>query len=102
MSNQGAAQVIDITFDHHKVSQQSGTFNTLGSSTAVTLKFTPLNRVTFLAGSPSVYNVTSAATIATVQGPWLGTTKNDYNVVGFTVIVAAGNTVTLNAVAYGI
>jgi len=100
MSNQGSAPVIDVTFDGHKYSQVSANAISAGATVATTLRFTPLNRVNFVIGT-TVKCLNSAATIATVQGPWIGTTTADFNVVGFTVIVATGNTVTLTATALG-
>ena len=92
--------VLDISAIGNKWSQQTGSvLNTLGASSAITIRFKDLERVLFL--GEVHYSVSPAATVS-IQGLSIGTTPADFNVVGLTVQAAAGLTVTVTATALGI
>jgi hypothetical protein len=70
-----------------------------GTTPGLNIRFPDLNRVLFVV---SVIAKNSAAAATSVLDPSIGTTSADYNVVGVTVIAAAGQTVAVTATAFGI
>ena len=83
-----------------KIVEASKTITPTGAgNVATTIRFDDLNQILYVIS----YKVNcNPATNANVVSEHVGTTPHDYNVVGVTVYVGAGTTLTVTAYAYGV
>jgi len=92
--------LLHVTSDGRKVAQATAVVNGLGTNQAVTVRFKELDRVLALV-SVTYSGTPVPATAPVISTASFGGTPSDQNVVGMTVNVAAGTTLTLTATAFG-